>query len=92
MRDGAGKDARQPQLREQPIETVRPLGHVFEKQHAARRRVERVRRAERGRNLGQRAAEDRAGRFAGHDRLELWREQLARGLGSVTARTNESRS
>ena len=49
-----------PQLRDHPIETIRPLADLVEKQHAARRRIECKRRAHRGEQLRQRAAEQHA--------------------------------
>src|SRR5688572_16060485 len=43
---GAGEDAAEHQLRQHPIEPVRPFVDVHEKQNAARRRIEGVWRAE----------------------------------------------
>ena len=47
-RRGAGQDAAEIQLRQHAVETVRPLAHFVEKQHAPGRRVEGERRPERG--------------------------------------------
>ena len=60
MAEARASSAAQPQLREHPIEPVRPLRDVVEEQHAAGWRVERERRAERRDQLRQRAAHQHA--------------------------------
>ena len=49
----------EPQLRQHAVDPVRPLVDVLEEQHAAVRRIERVRRPERRGQLRHRAAEQR---------------------------------
>src|SRR5436189_1633915 len=46
QRPGPPENAGQAKLRQQAIETIRPLVDVFEKQHASGWRIERVGRAE----------------------------------------------
>ena len=81
MAAGAADDAGLDQLRQQPIEPVRPLVHLVEEQDAAGRRVERERRPERGRELGDGAADEHARGLALAPDLEAGRHQRAHRLG-----------
>ena len=94
--DGAREDAGQPQLRQHAIDAVRPLPDVLEEQHAARRRIERVRRAERRGQLRERAADEHAGCASPvANRLERRRARSRRAASVAardTARTCRGRS
>ena len=60
----------QSQLREHPIQPIRPLRHVVEEQDRAGRGIERVRRAERRDQLRQRPANQHAAGLARPHGLE----------------------
>src|SRR5688572_4490032 len=64
QRHGARQDAAEHQLRQHPIEPVRAFVDVLEKQDAARRRIECVRRAERRYELRERPAKQPSRRLA----------------------------
>jgi hypothetical protein len=75
----------EPQLREEPVDPIRTLGNVFEKQDAALGRIERIRRAEGGRQLRERAADEQPGGLPRAQHLELRRRDGADRLGATQA-------